>query len=323
MSKRMNYKQLGRFYHSLGVLLNSGLTIDRALDDLKSDKKGPLLWMLDGLQHHVGRGGTLWEGMKQYRKYFDDFQVSIIRGAEESGTLVEILWKLNSYYERRNRDHRRFIFGMIYPLFLLHLAVLLPPLKYLLLESLDRSYWGVVLPPLAISYGVVLSVTWLWKRIRRNENIRAKIDSQLIYLPVIGRLIRDMALARVFWCLAMQLSAGIDAYTSAKNAAAAAGNAFLERQLTFSLYILESGRSFKDYFSVTCLLDNTQMSIISIGEQAGQIPDSLVKLVHQMELTNSERLQRLIKVSIFFAYFAAAAIIAMTVISFYATHYSI
>lgn len=57
----MTNKDLSRFYNRLTTLLESGLSIERGLATMKLGKKGPTQWMIDGIHHHIGRGGILWE----------------------------------------------------------------------------------------------------------------------------------------------------------------------------------------------------------------------------------------------------------------------
>jgi len=322
MKKRMNSRQLSRFYEHLATLLNSGLTIEKGLDVVKEGKKGPFLWMLDGIRHHVMQGGTFWEGMSRYPKYFDDFQAMIVKGAEESGMMVDTARRLAKYYESRYRAKRRFMVSLIYPLLLLHAAILLPPLKYLVVESLGRSYVSVVLPPLAIGYGFVGLVYLFWHKLCRYGPLRHMSDEGSLCIPFIGGLVRDMSVTRAFWALSAMLTAGMEAVTAAKNAAAAAGNSVVSQRLEGALYVLEGGRSFKEYFAVSGILTNDQLTTVAVGEESGQLAESLARLVRQMEESNAHRFHMLMKIIGLAVYFIAAGIVAFTVLSFYIGYFN-
>jgi len=322
MKKKMNGRQLSRFYSSLTTFLMSGLTVERGLDTMKEGKKGPLLWMMDGLQHHIGRGGALWQGMSRYPKHFDEFQVMIVKGAEESGMMAPTFKKLGQYYESRYTAKRRFLAGLIYPIILLHAALLLPPLKYLLVENLNRGYASVVLPPLLGAYGIVGLAIILWKKHSRAGWLRRKIDGFVLDLPALGILARDVSLARAFWSLSAMLTAGVDAVTAARNAASAAGNTVIKRQLLDNLYILEIGRSFKEYYAATGMISSDQMGVVAVGEDSGALAASLEQMVQQMEETNALRFVMLMKSVGMLIYFIVAAIVAFTVISFYANYFN-
>ncbi len=323
MKKQVSGKQLSRFYSSLATFLKSGLTVERGLDTMKEGKQGPVLWMMDGLQYHIGRGGALWQGMSHYPKYFDEFQVMIVKGAEESGMLAPTFKKLAQYYESRYVAKRRFLAGLIYPITLLHAVVLLPPLKYLLVENLNRSYASVVLPPLLGAYGIIGLVTILWKKYLRTGLLRRKVDGFVLDLPALGILVRDVSLARAFWSLSAMLTAGVDAISAARNAAAAANNTVIKQQLNDTLYVLEIGRSFKEYYAATGMISSDQLGVVSVGEDSGALAESLEQMVHQMEDTNAHRFEMLMKGVGMLIYFIVAAIVAFTVLSFYMNYFKI
>jgi type II secretory pathway component PulF len=319
----MTYKDLSRFYSNLATLLESGLTIERGLATMKLGKKSSTLWMMDGIQHHISRGGTLWEGMTHYPKFFDNFQVMIIKGAEKSGMLVETFRKLSQYYETRHRAKRRFLASLIYPIILLHAVVLLPPLKYLVVESLSRSYWSIVLPPIMIAYAVVGIGFVFWNKRGRSGSLRQIVDKVTLCLPVIGKLVRDISLARAFWSLSAMLTAGVEAVSAAQNAANAAGNSVISQRLLGALYVLESGRSFKEYFVVSSMLTAEQLGTVIVGEESGALAESIERMVRQMEEANTHRFNMVMKGAAVLIYIIVAIIVAITVLSFYMAHFKI
>ena len=103
MKKRMNDKELSQFYHDLGLFAKSGLTLERGLDAMKKGKKGFVFLMMDGIQDCIARGKALWEGMSQYQVFFDEFQVMVIKAAEESGDLVKTCKGLSRYFDTRQK----------------------------------------------------------------------------------------------------------------------------------------------------------------------------------------------------------------------------
>jgi type II secretory pathway component PulF len=323
MKKRMTYKDLSRFYNNLAALLESGLTIERGLATMKQGKKSSTLWMMDGIQHHISRGGTFWEGMTHYPKHFDNFQVMIIKGAEKSGILVETFKRLSQYYDNRHRGKQRFLASLIYPLILLHAVVLLPPLKYLVVGSLNRSYWSIVLPPIAIAYGVVGIGCVFWNKWGCSGPLRPIVDKITLCLPVIGKLVRDVSLARVFWSLTAMLTAGVEAVSAAQHAADSAGNSIITQRLLGALYVLEGGRSFKEYFVVSGMLTAEQLETVIVGEESGALAASMERMVRQMEEANTHRFNMVMKGVGILIYFIVAIIVAITVLSFYIGHFKI
>lgn len=323
MKKRMNNKELSQFYHDLGLFAKSGLTLERGLDAMKKGKKGFIFLMMDGIQHHIAGGKTLWEGMSQYPEFFDEFQVMVINAAEESGDLVKTCKGLSRYFDTRHKEKKRLLAGLIYPVVLLHGVIMLPPLKYLVVESLNKSYWSIVLPPLLIAYGIVGLIYFSWRHFFRSGGVRKKIDHILIKLPVIGKLVEGMSLARVMRSLASLNNAGVEPVRAARQAALTAGNAAITWRLSGALPVLERGGTFADYFTFSGVLPSMQLGVVAVGEETGTLPESLERMVLQMEEDTRRRLTTTIKTLSYVIYFIAAAIVAITVISFYGGYFKL
>ncbi|MCK4763647.1 MAG: type II secretion system F family protein [Candidatus Aminicenantes bacterium] len=323
MKKRMNYKELSQFYNDLSVFWKSGLPPSQALDTMKKGKKGPKFWMIDGLQHRVSKGESTASGMSRYPDFFDDFQVMIIRGAEESGKMVDTCKNLSNYYEMRGREKKRLIGGMIYPVFLLHAAILLPNLKYLFAAGLDKSYAAAVLPPLIIAYGILAIGYACWKTLFRSGRAREIIDGIFLKLPLVGELAHGLAVSRVFRTLAGLLDAGIESVQAARKAAGTAGNSSIAARLAGAVPVLEHGGNFSGFFTFSGTLNSSQLSMVAIGEEGGQLAETLEKMALYLDEENSRRFTTTVKFFYYSAYFIAAAIVAYTVITFYSSHLNI
>jgi type II secretory pathway component PulF len=323
MKRRMNNKELSQFYHDLGLFAKSGLTLERGLDTMKKGKKGFVFLMMDGIQHFIAGGKALWEGMSQYPEFFDEFQVMVIKAAEESGELVKTCIGLSRYFDTRHKEKKRLVAGLIYPLVLLHGAIMLPPLKYLVVESLKKSYWSIVLPPLLIAYGIVGLIYFSWRHFFRTGRTRKKIDHIVLKMPVIGKLAEGMSLARVMRALASLHNAGVESVRAASQAALTAGNAAITWRLSGALPVLERGGTFADYFTFSGVLPAVQVGVVAVGEETGTLQESLERMVLQMEEDNRRRLTTTIKTLSYVIYFIAAAIVAFTVISFYGSYFKL
>jgi len=323
MRNRLNNSRLSQFYQDLALFVHSGLTVERGLALLKKGKSGPYFYLLDGLQFHINQGGTLWEGMTQAKGYFSDFQVMTIKAGEESGHLIDACDSLSKYFALRHQEKKRLIGSLIYPLVLLHGVILLPPLKYLFLDNLGKSYWSVVLPPLLIIYGLGGLLYILWNTYFQSGRQREIMDEFLLSIPIIGKLIKAMSYARVFRAIASMYNAGIENVRSAAESIRTAGNKAIERRLNAGIVILEKGGTYADFFSFTGALSPLQQGMIAVGEQTGTLGDSLDKIVSTMEYDYSVKLERTIKMTGALIYIIAATVVAITVISFYSQYFSI
>ncbi len=323
MKKVMNGKALSRYYSDLSKMARSGLTIEKGLSMMKLDKEGVLFRMLDLLEDHVRRGGSLWEGMSRYPESFDRFQVMTVKAAEESGTVSETFGGLARYYDMRHREMLRFRVSLIYPVLLLHAAVLLPPLKYLFSDNLGRSYWSVVLPVLLTVYMLVAGGIIFWKRFCRTGRMRLAVDEFILRLPVFGKLARSLSLVRVLRALSSLHNAGVPPVMAVRQAIGTSGNSALARQLEAALAVLEEGGTFTDFFTFAAVLPPIQLSLVAVGEETGMFGESLDSMVRHMEDANQHQLTATIKTVGYIAYFAAAAFAVYAIMSFYSQYFRI
>lgn len=318
----VNQKWRSLFYDNLSTMCNSGITIANGLKIMNEGKSGEVFRMLDGLQHDISRGRMLWQSMAGYPRFFDQFQVLLIKSAETSGSLVETCKGMFRYYEMRYKEKRKLIAGLIYPIILMHAVVLLPPLKYLFLDNLDRSYASVVLPPLLMAYGLVGFAYLFLAKFSRSGKMRERVDGWVLSIPLLGKLMQSMSMARVLRTLSNMNNAGIPPLLAIAESIKTAGNRSITNTLEAALPVLENGGSYTGFFSFTGLLPRMQLGMIEVGEEGGQLSHTLDKLVKRMEEDNSHQLSNLIKYTGIALYLTAAAIAAYTVVSFYAGYFT-
>jgi type IV pilus assembly protein PilC len=321
--KVFNNRALSRFFDDLATMQNSGLTIERALGILKKGKPHVMFRILDDLQHFVGRGSLFWEALSQYPDNFDEFQVMSIRAGEDSGTMVETCKGLANYFEMRHQQKRKLLSSLIYPILLLHAVIVLPPLKYLVVNNLERSYWSVVLPVLLTAYAVSGICIWCWRNFLSKGSMRETIDEIILKIPVFGKLARSMSMVRVMRSLSGLHNAGIGSAMSASQAIKTSGNLSINFKLKGALPVLEHGGSFTDFFSFAGVLSHTELGIIAVAEETGTISDSLNRMVLRMEEETSTRLISAIKAMGYIVYLIATVAVAITVISFYSGYFNI
>jgi type II secretory pathway component PulF len=321
--KILNDHALSRFYDDLATMQHSGLTIQQALTIIKKGKKDSLFRVIDILGHQVSSGGLFWEAMAQFPQCFDKFQVMSIRAGEESGTLVETCRGLAQYFQMRHKEKRKLLASLLYPVILLHAVVLLPNLKYLVLDNLGKSYWAAVLPTLLTAYVIVGIGILSWLHFLSKGPMRESIDQIILKIPFFGKLARNISLVRVFRSLSGLHNAGIPPAMAATQALETASNHAIRFKLKGALSILEHCGTFTDYFSFSGTLSPTDLGIISVAEESGSFTASLNRMVLKLEDDTSRQLSTAIKAVGYFAYSIAAIIVAVTVISFYSQYFNI
>lgn len=313
--KKLSLKKTALFYQDLATLINSGIAAAQALTTMKRGKSGAYYWLLEYLEQKVSMGVPLWQAMEGKPAAFDSFQTMTVKGGEMSGTQVQTYRRLARFFESRRSQRRRFVISLIYPLFLLHAVVLLPPVKYLVLANLPGSYWAHVLPPLLIGYGVALAAFAAWRFARKRPHLKAIMDHLILSFPLLGKLNRDIQAVRFCWILANMLEAGIDVVTAARQAAKALDNLKLKQRMEKNLLLLDQGRSVQEYLVSCDFYPRDVLATTAVAEEAGDLAASLQRMAGQMDRLITQRINLLLKIVTILAYISAVLIIAWTIIS--------
>ena len=281
MSLIFTASQLSRradFYHQLGQLTAAGFGIIQTLDRLRcSPPENSYRQPLAGALQLVNDGATLAEALRSQGHWLPEFDLSLLQAGEQSGKLDASFRLLADYYRDRARIARQLIADLIYPLFLLHFAVLIFPFPQLFLTGDVLTYArqvGSVLVPL---YGVVLLLVYAGQS-RHGERWRACLESLLAVFPVLGTARRYLALSRLSAALEALLRAGINVVQAWELAATASGSPALRRLVLGWRPLLDAGRTPAEVVSDSGQFPEVFASQYASGEISGKLDETLARL---------------------------------------------
>ena len=166
----MNSARKIYFYHQLSTLLESGISILRALELLAKQERGKLGRLLNDLYKSIESGSTFTQAVSLKKNVFSDFEISIIHSGELTGNLETNLHSIVEYLETVQRRGRRFLTGILYPIILLHAVILIPPIKIAFLEGLI-PYLRAVSRSLVYMYLFFLFILGGLRAIRRSASL--------------------------------------------------------------------------------------------------------------------------------------------------------
>ena len=217
-----------------------------------------------------------------------------VEAGEKSGRLDECFRLLSSYYEERAKLAREVIGQMIYPMCILHFALLVFPVS-LLVEAVLRDAWTPLLVNKVVAFGTLYGTATalvLANSGSRAQWWRATTEQLLGVIPVLGTARRNLSLARLTAALEALFSAGVGIVESWEMAARASGSPALERevmkwrpqvevdQLTPG-EILASKSVFPAMFT----------SLYRTGEISGQLDDTLKRLHEYSRVEGHRQMQ--------------------------------
>jgi type IV pilus assembly protein PilC len=244
----------------------------------------------------VEGGATLANAMRQYPNVFDDLTTNMIEAGETGGILDIILQRLATYVEKAVRLKAAVKSALIYPIAVVSMAVLIVGalLKWVvpIFANLFAGL-GVDLPlPTRITMGLSAFVQAFWwvflvgaigiwigiKQIRKNPRGKYYFDKMLLYMPVVGSLLRKIAVGRFTRTLGTLITSGVPILDGLSITARTSGNAVLEEALMKVRKAIEEGRTIVDPLRECGVFPNMVTQMIGVGEATGAMDSMLQKI---------------------------------------------
>jgi type IV pilus assembly protein PilC len=234
--------------------------------------------------------------MRQYPKVFDDLQTNMIEAGETGGILDVILQRLATYVEKAVKLKAAVKSAMVYPTAVISIAALIVGglLKWVVPIFANMfAGMGVDLPlPTRIVIGLsgfVGRFGWLIiplgiggffaiKYTRQNPQGRLFLDGMLLKMPVMGAILRKIAVARFTRTLGTLITSGVPILEGLTITARTSGNAVLETSLMKVRKAVEEGRTIVDPLKESGVFPNMVVQMIGVGEATGAMDAMLQKI---------------------------------------------
>jgi type IV pilus assembly protein PilC len=290
-------KDLAIFFRQFSVMIDAGLPLVQCLEILAANQENQVFQKsLTGVRTSVEGGSTLSNAMRQYPKIFDDLTTNMIEAGEAGGILDTILQRLATYVEKSVKLKSAVKSALIYPVSVISIACLVVGalLKFVvpIFANMFNSM-GVDLPlPTKMVIGLSNFVGRFWwlvlglmvftvigiKYIRKDPKGRYMLDKFMLNLPVLGVVLRKIAVARFTRTLGTLITSGVPILEGLSITARTSGNAVLEDALLKVRKAVEEGRTIVDPLKESGVFPNMVTQMIGVGEATGAMDAMLQKI---------------------------------------------
>jgi len=291
-------KELAIFTRQFSVMIDAGLPLVQCLEILAGQQENKTFQkILTGVRSSVESGATLSAAMKQYEKVFDPLYFNMVEAGETGGILDTILQRLAAYIEKNVKLKRAVKSALIYPVSVLLIAagviilllwkvvpvfvtlfaglgaeLPLPTRIVIMLSHLVGSVYGLLAFLFVVFMAVGLRVWY------GTPQGRMAIDTTMLHLPLIGMLLRKIAVARFTRTLGTLISSGVPILEGLDITARTSGNAVIERAILQTRKAVEAGRSLVDPLKESDVFPGMVTQMIGVGEQTGAMDAMLQKI---------------------------------------------
>ncbi|MFZ3212831.1 MAG: type II secretion system F family protein [Terriglobales bacterium] len=290
-------KDLAIFFRQFSVMIDAGLPLVQCLEILAANQENMTFQKtLTGVRTSIEGGATLANAMRQYPKVFDDLTTNMIEAGETGGILDTILQRLATYVEKAVKLKSAVRSALIYPCSVISIAVLivagllkfvvpifanlfvglgvalpLPTRIVMKLSEIVGTFWWVAL-------GGVVALFFVIRQLRKYPSGRLFFDRMMLNLPVVGMLLRKIAVARFTRTMGTLITSGVPILEGLAITARTSGNAVLEQALMKVRKSIEEGRTIVDPLKESGVFPNMVTQMIGVGEATGAMDAMLQKI---------------------------------------------
>ena len=291
--------QRGEFYYQLSSMIRAGLPLIGALQTLEksppaSSYRKPISRMLAELKGRSSFVGAL-DVIGDWLPIFDK---ALLEAGEKSGRLDECFRLLANYYEERAKLAREVIGQMLYPLIIVHLAILVFP-PSLLKEAFWDGAWGAFIASKVFGYGLLYGggvALLASSSSSRSRAWRGLLEQILGLVPVLGRARQNLALSRLTAALEALFSAGVGIVDSWELAARASGSPALAREvMKWRPQIEVEQKTPGEILADKNVFPTMFTSLYRTGEISGQLDDTLKRLHEYSRVEGHRQMQMFTK----------------------------
>lgn len=301
-------------FERLSQLVQSGIPVLRALHFLEEKTASRRMAAeAAGIRFQVERGKTLAGALLTRPGLLDPPQARILEVSERGGRLEEGLKTVAADLGLEVELARRFRKSLYYPCFLLHAAILLPPLKLLILDS-TGAYLRDVLPSLLSIY-LVVGGSWLaWRWARSRLSIARVLWQVGASMPLLGRPLRHLATARFLQAMSGLQEATVPAEEMVGLSALASGNPLWRMAVPAAVRVLKQGGRLHEALALFRGLPREDLEQVATAEESGRFLEVLPRLALQARERAVSSLQIAVKVMGRGVYLLAVLIVAANIL---------
>lgn len=290
-------KEIAIFTRQFSVMIDAGLPLVQCLEILASQNENRVFQkILFQVRSDVESGATLADSLRKHPAAFDDLFCNMVAAGEAGGILDTILQRLSQYIEKIVKLRAAVRSAMVYPTAVILIAVgvvwiilwkVIPTFAALfqglgaqlplptritiwLSEFIGRWWWAM--------FAAVGFCAFALNRYYKTHDGRRVIDRLLLKAPVLGMVLKKIAVARFCRTLGTLVSSGVPILEALEITAKTSGNAVVEDAIMATRKSIEEGKTIAEPLRGTDVFPSMVVQMVSVGEQTGALETMLNKI---------------------------------------------
>ncbi len=298
--EKVKTKELAIFTRQFSVMLDAGLPLVQCLDILGQQQDNPYFAkVISRTREDVEAGSTLADAMSRHPKVFEQLFVNMVEAGETGGILDIILQRLSTFLEKLVKLKSDVKSALVYPVAVIAISIIvisvimifvipsfksifeslvgpgesLPWLTEMVVElsSFMASFWWLI----AIVLGLLFYGLRTYYKTPKGRKV---LDGLSLKIPIIGEILRKIAISRFSRTLGTLLSSGVPILESLDITARTSGNVVVEEAILKVRVAIEQGETFLEPLKQAKIFPPMVCQMIGIGEQTGALDAMLSKI---------------------------------------------
>jgi len=285
------------FTRQFSVMIDAGLPLVQCLEILggQQDHKAFKRTLIQ-IRQDVESGSNLADAMRKHPKVFNDLYTNMVAAGEAGGILDTILQRLATYIEKSVKLNGQVKSAMIYPVAVISIACIVVAVILWKVIPVFASLFASLGAELPLPTRVVIALShfladfwWLigisiaalvygTKKYHATYKGKRVLDGILLRVPVLGALLRKIAVARFCRTLSTLTSSGVPILEGLTITARTAGNSIIEDAIMATRKSVEEGKTIAEPLGDTEVFPPMVVQMIAVGEQTGALDTMLSKI---------------------------------------------
>jgi len=298
MGQSVTEKDIIVFTRQFATMIDAGLPLVQCLEILEQQTENKAFAKTIGaVRSDVEAGATYADSLGKHPKVFDELYVNLVAAGEVAGILDTILGRLTTYIEKNMKLKKQIKSAMVYPSVVMFVAVavitvlmiFVIPMFVQMFADLGGELPGPTLLVVNISnfmtswkmlvvVGILVAIFFLLKFVYSTKKGRFFIDSLLLKMPIVGNLMRKIAVSKFTRTLGTLMGAGVPILDGLEIVAKTAGNKVVEKAVYDTRGAISEGKTLADPLLKSGVFPPMVTQMISIGETTGALDAMLAKI---------------------------------------------
>lgn len=298
MRGQVKEKDLVIFTRQFATMIGAGLPLVQALEILSKQTENSYFAKIIGdIKSDVEGGSTFADALRKFPRVFSDLYSNMVAAGETGGILDTILVRLATYIEKAQKLKRKVKGAMVYPAVVITVAILvIAIIMIFVVPTFGKmfSQLGGTLPAPTqlvinisnfisgigglIVLGCIVGTIVFIVQFRRTETGQIVTDRLLLKFPVLGILLRKVAVAKFTRTLGTLVSSGVPILDGLNITAKTAGNKVIEKAVFEVKQGVSEGKTIAEPLSQSKVFPPMVNQMISVGESTGALDSMLGKI---------------------------------------------